>query len=181
LTSRRVVAFCTQVPVTPTTIDKLRATADEAEAAGYAALEAGDREAALKAFQKAQDCRFFANRLAHHQPLALSDEGDQGTLGTMEAPQVRTRSAAVSASMIDTTRKVLFWTVLGKAKLSLPEWVAKHKAKHPDLNENTARSWVKRPGKGGRPAPRAWADRLADEFDEPRLKLAKNWPNGIRE
>jgi hypothetical protein len=181
LTALAVVVLCTQVPVTPSTIDKLRATAQEAEAAGYAALEAGDREAALKAFQKAQDCRFFADRLERDPPPALSDEVDQGTLGTMEAPQVRTRSAAVSASMIDTTRKVLFWTVLGKAKLSLPEWVARHKAKHPDLNENTARSWVKRPGKGGRPTPRVWADRLADEFDEPRLKLAKHWPNGIRE
>lgn len=181
MTALAVVVLCTQVPVTPNTIEKLRATAQEAEAAGYAALEAGDKEAALKHFQKAQDCRFFAERLEANPPPALSDDLDQGTLGTMEAPQVRTRSAAVSASMIDTTRKVLFWTVLGKAKLSLPEWVAKHKAKHPDLNENTARSWVKRPGKGGRPAPRVWTDRLAEEFNEPRLKLAKNWPNGIRE
>jgi hypothetical protein len=68
LTALRVVVFCTQVPVTPTTIDKLRATADEAEAAGYAALAAGDRDAALKAFERAQDCRFFADQLEKKGP-----------------------------------------------------------------------------------------------------------------
>jgi hypothetical protein len=176
------VVLCTWVvPVTPNTVENLRAIADAAEAEGYAALDRGDRDAALAAFQKASDSRFIAARIEATRPPTLSGEDHQGTLGTMEAPQVRTRSAAVSASMIDTSRKVLFWTVLGKAKLSLPEWVARHKARHPELNENTVRSWVKRPGKGGRPAPRAWADRLAEEFDEPRLKLPRNWPNGIRE
>lgn len=70
MTALRVVVFCTQVPVTPNTVERLRATADEAEAAGYAALEAGDKDAALAAFQKAQDCRFFAAQLEKSRPPA---------------------------------------------------------------------------------------------------------------
>jgi hypothetical protein len=70
LTTLRVVVFCTRVPVGPNTAQNLRATADAAEAEGYALLAAGDKQAALAAFQKAQDCRFFAERLEAVQPPA---------------------------------------------------------------------------------------------------------------
>jgi hypothetical protein len=100
----------------------------------------------------------------------------------MQAVQEKSRGAAVSAGMVaPENRDVLLWQVLSLRGLSLPEAVAGLKHKYPALNEGTARSWVKRPGKGGRPIPRMWADRLAKEFKQPRLRLPESWPNGIRD
>lgn len=101
--------------------------------------------------------------------------GEQtGTLGTMQP--ARTPGHKVSE------RKTLNPTPFQKAlqrhqpPLSMPAWVATQK----DLKLSTAASWCKRPGHGGRPVPRAWADRIAAEFGDLSLADPASWPNGIR-
>jgi hypothetical protein len=165
------------VPVGPDTIQRLLADAEAAEAQGYASLDAGDRDAALAHFQRAQDCRFFAAQLEAKEADRLSQVRESSTLEPMEAAQVRSRGAAVSAALIDPDSKTMFQAVLEEAKMSLPEWVATQEG----LSHNTAQAWNKKPGAGGRPVPRVWADRIAKQFKRPALKLAKNWRNGIRE
>lgn len=99
-----------------------------------------------------------------------------GTMGSMEtvAPSP---GGAVSAGK--TKFPTPFQKALHKRGLSLPGWVVTKKKFH--LKLETAKGWVKRPGKGGRPVPRLWADRIAAEFGEPTLADPDNWPNGIRD
>ncbi len=95
----------------------------------------------------------------------------------MQAAEARSRGAAVSAALIDPTSKTMFQATLEENNLSLPEWVAKQDG----LSHNTAQAWNKKPGAGGRPIPRLWAERIAKQFKKPALRQAKNWRNGIRE
>ena len=161
------------------TAETLRALAAQFEADGRAALNQFDEETSRRAYRRAAFCHRLAEELEAEsmEVLRLPEEPNLGTLGTMQPTP--SRAASVSAAMMDPTRHVLFWEVLKQHKLSLPQLV---EGRYKDeLEVGTARSWTKRPGKGGRATPRAWADRLAKDLGEPRLRLAKNWPNGIRE
>lgn len=161
------------------TAETLRALAAQFEAEGLAALEQLDEEASRRAYRRAHFCRQIADEVEAEtfDVPRLPEAPNLGTLGTMQPTP--SRAASVSAAMMDPTRHVLLWEVLKRLKLSLPQMVAKFY--EGELEQGTARSWTKRPGKGGRATPRAWADRLAKDLGEPRLRLAKNWPNGIRE
>lgn len=105
----------------------------------------------------------------------LQAEFEVGTISTVQAVIARCPGAAVSEAKIHAP--TLFQNHLIERGMSLPMWVAtKSKFK---LKVNTAQSWVK-PGKGGRRIPRTWADRIAAEFNDPRLSDSGNWPRGIR-
>lgn len=99
-----------------------------------------------------------------------------GTIGSMESA-APSQGGAVSAGK--TKSPTLFQKALHDRGMSLPEWAATKKRFH--LKAETAKNWVKRPGKGGRPVPRQWADRIAAEFGDPALSNPDNWPNGIRD
>lgn len=90
--------------------------------------------------------------------------------------QVRTKGANISGAKIKAP--TLFQRHLQAHHLSLPGWTATQSSY--GLKPNTAAGWIKRPGKGGRPIPRVWAERLAAEFQDPALALPESWPNGIR-
>lgn len=105
-------------------------------------------------------------------PISLQQSDEMGTIGTMD----KTTGAAVSAAK--TKHPTLFQQRLHERGLSLPGWAATKKKF--ELEIERAKSWVKKPGKGGRPVPRVWADMIAGEFDDPGLADPKNWPNGIR-
>lgn len=156
------------------TPEDLREKAAEKDRAGQAALEAGDARAAAVALHQANVLRLAASELERLGRNALPAPRKMRTIGTMEMPQVRSRGAAVSEAK--TKDPTLFQEILAHHRSSLPEWAARQR----DLSHNTAQSWVKR-GKGGRPIPRRWADRLAAEFDDVRLADPANWPKGIRE
>lgn len=98
------------------------------------------------------------------------------TIGTVQPATNRSQGATISEAKIQAP--TLFQAHLIEKGLSLPEWVlTKSNFK---LKENTVQSWVK-PGDGGRRIPREWADRIAAEFNDPRLRKPENWPKGIRE
>lgn len=155
------------------TPQQLRALADEQEARGHACRDRGDVQGAIAAYHQAEVNRLVAEGLERSRK-ALPTKGKMRTIGTMEMPQVRTRGAAVSEAK--TKNPTLFQSVLAEHRTSLPEWAGRQR----ELSHNTAQSWVKR-GKGGRPIPRLWADRIAREFDDTRLADSANWPKGIRE
>jgi hypothetical protein len=156
--------------VTP---DQLRKLADEQEARGHECRDRGDVEGAIAAYSQAEVNRRVADGLER-----LRKAPEMGTLGTMQmAADVRSRGAAVSAAKTDPKHRTPFQEALQERNLSLPEWVAKHKG----LKLNTAKSWTKRQGFGGRPVPAAWARRIASEFSLPQLLLPESWPCGIRD
>ena len=105
---------------------------------------------------------------------ALQRASQVGTMGTMEST---TRGGAISAAKV---RIGTLWQSHLRARgLSIPEWVTSRGRKAPGVE--SARSWVKQPGRGGRPIPRVWADALAAEFEDPSLAMTASWPSGIRE
>lgn len=88
----------------------------------------------------------------------------------------KTKGAKTSAAM--TRSKAPLSLALMAAGKSIPEWVTPAREKQ-GLTVEAVRSWVKKPGHGGRPIPRAWADRIEAELGIPAI--AASWPNGIRE
>lgn len=140
-----------------------------------AALERGDAKAAAVATNQA----LLRDELVELIRAGGLPAGSRvGTLGTdMDVAQVRSRGAAVSEAKTDKKTRTLFQRLLHDRKASLPEWVATQKG----LDVEVAKSWVKRKGHGGRAIPRSWADKLAKEFEEPRLSQPDSWPSGIRE
>lgn len=105
----------------------------------------------------------------------LPGEAVMGTMGSVNQVSL-SQGGAVSAGKTKTPTR--FQKALHKRGMSLPEWASTKKKFR--LNPETAKGWVKRPGKGGRPIPREWADRIAREFGDPALLDPDNWPNGIR-
>lgn len=99
----------------------------------------------------------------------------------MEAPSP---SAGANISAAKTKARLPFQRALIKRNLSLPEWARAQRK--PRLEVETAKSWVKKKGAGGRPCPRFWADRIAAEFVDAEGKsevpaVKASWPSGIRE
>lgn len=122
-------------------------------------------------------------RLAEvHERSGLQPTGRKGTVGTQDMEGGISRGAQVSASK---TRRLTAWTRALQARgLSPQEWARRQRK--PPIEPETARAWVKRPGKGGRPCPRFWADRIAAEFVDAdgRTEVPatpESWPNGVRE
>lgn len=103
--------------------------------------------------------------------IGLHPSTESGTLGTMQLE--KSWGAAIAAAK----RKPRwpFARALDKAGISLPEWARARGAKVENV-----KSWLKNPGKGGRPVPRLWADRIAKEFPSVRA-VPESWPNGIRD
>lgn len=115
-------------------------------------------------------------------PKSLSRHGTKGTLGTpnMEA-QTASRGAKVSQARVKGDWP--FYRALHKRRLALSEWARAQK--RPAVSVESAKSWMKRPGKGGRPTPQVWADAIAAEFKDENGEsevpaVAESWPNGIR-
>ncbi len=115
-------------------------------------------------------------------PRLLAAEGLQkvrgtGTLGTMEAPQANVGSKVSAAK---TKHPWPFSVALHAHGSSPAQWAL---AQRPPQKAETVRAWLKAPGKGGRPIPRADAERIEAEFagtETPVPALAASWPNGIR-
>lgn len=146
------------------------------------------RNRAALAYERAiEDARELEDRAIKEETDAYHELRRLGHLGTLGAVEVQTRSrgAAVSAAKTSTKTRTLFQQKLIERELSVPEWAnARHKngqGRPVKVGAETAKSWNKRPGKGGRPVPREWADIIATEFDDMRLALPEAWPNGIRE
>lgn len=170
--------FCTnEVPGTPSTVAFLRSEAERFQREGTAALERGDRAAFDKALKMAAHCELKAEEF--EAGLSVPEVGAASTLDRMEVTvePARSRSAVLSAAVTDPKHITLFQRVLQENGHSLREWAQGQKK--PELSANTAQAWVKR-GKGGRPVPWKWAQRIAQEFKRPDILLEKNWPNGIR-
>ncbi len=158
-------------------VAQLRREALELRATSRRLMDAGDRAGAVLAVERALLREDIADGLEAGEGAAPLRPGHKiGTLGTMEAAQVRSKGASVSASKTNKAHRTRFQALLHERNVSLPEWAATQKS----LNVETAKSWVKRPGKGGRPIPRMWADRIAAEFAAPEMAESSSWPSGIR-
>jgi hypothetical protein len=93
-------------------------------------------------------------------------------------------SPGANISAAKTKSRHPFQRALIKRNLSLPEW-ARAQKKHP-IEVETAKSWLKKPDKGGRKISRAWADRIEKEFKDEKGRpevpaVNASWPSGIRE
>lgn len=157
-------------------IARIRAQAAQLRADSDAALARGDAAGCARSADLAAIAEMAADMLESGE-VPLRARSKMGTVGTMEAAQVRSKGASVSAAKTDKRTRTRFQELLQEANVSLPEWAATKRG----LNVETAKSWVKRPGKGGRAIPREWANKLADEFKSPDLAEHDAWPNGIRE
>lgn len=132
----------------------------------------------------AADLRAFASGLVGE--AAVLDELARGlrsvpVSGKTGAMEVGTRSRGASVTAGRVKHGFAFQEALKARGLSLPEWVATQRG----LALEAAKSWVKRPGKGGRSIPRVWANRIAAEFmgdDGVSLVPAdeSSWPSGIQ-
>lgn len=113
----------------------------------------------------------------------LTATGHKGTVGTAMEAVEPSRGAAIAVAKRKT--KWPFPSALAARGLSLPEWARAQRK--PALSTEVAKSWLKAPGRGGRPVPRFWAERIAAEFSTAggaaSLVPAVNdsWPNGIRD
>lgn len=104
--------------------------------------------------------------------IGLHSSTEPGTLGTQMQVE-KSWGAAIAAAK--RKPKWPFARALDKAGISLPEWARLRGAKVENV-----KSWLKNPGKGGRPVPRVWAERIAKEF--PKVPAnPESWPNGIRD
>lgn len=101
----------------------------------------------------------------------------EGTLGTMEALQA---NAGSKVSQAKTKHPWPFSAALHAHGSSPAQWAEAKKGRPP---AETVRAWLKRPGKGGRPIPRRWADDIEAEFAETETPVPArdaSWPNKIR-
>lgn len=102
---------------------------------------------------------------------------NKGTLGTMEAQQA---NAGSKVSAAKTKHPWPFSAALHAHGSSPAQWAEAKKGRPP---AETVRAWLKRPGKGGRPVPRRWADEIEAEFAETETPVPardESWPNKIR-
>jgi hypothetical protein len=108
---------------------------------------------------------------------ALRARGKIGTVGTMNP----SRGALISSAKL---KFPTAWQAeLARRGLSIADWVEAAKKRYGEESVppvDTVRSWTKRKGKGGRPIPGVWADRLATEFEDGSLADPDSWPAGIR-
>lgn len=89
------------------------------------------------------------------------------------------RAAKISATKSARRKRDLpFQKALQLAGKSVKEWADEQK--DPPLDDERARSWMKKPGRSGRAIPRAWADRIAKEFPSVPA-VDESWPNGIKD
>lgn len=89
------------------------------------------------------------------------------------------RAAKISATKSARRKRDLpFQKALQLAGKSVKEWADEQK--DPPLDDERARSWMKKPGRSGRAIPRAWADRIAKEFPSVPA-IDESWPNGIKD
>jgi hypothetical protein len=148
------------------------------------AIDRLDKDGARLLFKRASVCTTLADQFEAENADGLTGDGETGTLsgthesGTldaMEVARVRSRAASLSVANTNPETRTVFQAILQEHNMSLPQWAAKH----PELNVNTAKSWVKS-GNGGRPIPAKWAGILAREFKRPELRLPESWPHGIR-
>lgn len=101
-----------------------------------------------------------------------------GKLGTV-TPEAASIGSKVSQAK---TKQPWPWSRALHAHGSSPAQWAEAKAGRP--KPETARAWLKRPGKGGRPTPRYWANEIETEYagtETPVPAINASWPNGIRE
>lgn len=178
----RVTPVVASAPMpTPTELRTL-ATSAETEAAKLA-HQMPQQIAALRA--QAVELRRLADAMERAQGLpAIARKGTTGT-SDMEA-RPASRGSRVSAR--NTRGGWPFQAALHKRNLSVPMWARAQK--HPPISSTeaagveVARSWLKKPGHGGRPCPPEWAKRIEKEFvDENGASevpaVEASWPNGI--
>jgi hypothetical protein len=107
--------------------------------------------------------------------------GDGTNVPTNMEAQIATKSRAakISASKAGRLKTSLPWQrALQLEGITAQEWAARQKA--PPLGGEKARSWMKKPGRGGHAIPRFWAERIAKEYpDVPAVDAS--WPSGIRD
>lgn len=108
---------------------------------------------------------------------ALDHAIRSGRISTVNSTVQPSRGGAISQGR--STLGTRFQAALHGAGLSVPDWV-RSKGRHAPSVEQV-RSWSKPKDNGGRAIPRAWADAIAEEFDDPDLALPSSWPAGIRE
>lgn len=154
----------------------LRKRAADADAESLEAADDGDAAEAKRHLLRAHAYRELAAELER-----LSGASEVGTVGTMHVQPDRSRGAAISAGKAQNSRQWPLRKALTRRGLSVPEW-----ARQTKRNVNVAKSWLKAPGSGGRPIPRAEADAIATEFAGSRGKsevpaVNASWPCGIRE
>ena len=156
-----------RIPITPEALLEL--------AAVYRRQAAAMRDEAEALEVRADGCELAAGKLP-----GLPRGRRMGTVGTDMEAQARSRGAAISDAK--TKAKTLFQASLRARGASIPEWVGiQAKRGYKGLSVEAVKSWCKKPGHGGRPVPRVWAERIAAEFEQPPLADPDSWPNGIRE
>lgn len=111
--------------------------------------------------------------------------GHKGTTGTREM-EARPASRGSRVSAANTKGQWPFQQALQRRNLSVLMWAESATG----VTVEAVRSWLKKPGKGGRPIPEVWAKRIEREFGEVDGKgavvasevpaVAASWPNGIR-
>jgi len=158
---------------TRTLLERQAALARAREAEARAEAEA--LEAAIARLTAARDA---LERLEAERPSGgLSRRRGQGTLGTVQ-PQEATPGSKVSKAK--TKSPWPFSRALHAHGSSPAQWAAVTPGAPP---AETVRAWLKAPGKGGRPCPREWADKIEAEFantDTPVPARDSSWPNKIR-
>jgi hypothetical protein len=110
---------------------------------------------------------------------SIDDNGTNEPTPMEAQVAIQSRAAKISGAKAARLKTSLPWQkALQLVGLSAQEWAAKQQK--PPLGGEKARSWMKRPGRGGRPIPRFWAERIAKEFpDVPAVDAS--WPSGIRD
>lgn len=153
---------------------------DQLSEARRRATEARKEESGAKARAEMweQAAAFLESQVAESLTGDLQAGSLEGTLGTVEAVEVNAGSKVSKAKTKDPWP---FAKALHAAGSSPAQW-AEAKAGRPGAE--TVRSWLKRPGKGGRACPRVWADAIEAEFKKTKTPVparASSWPNGIKE
>lgn len=155
-----------------------------------------DREAEDLERNAAARARILRGQAAELRRLAAA--GDEGlraiypdsTVGIspMEAQSNPLASAGAKKAWAKIKDALPFQVALYRRGLSLPEWARAQRK--PSLSVHTAKSWLKRKGRGGNRIPREWAERIAREFGEVDAQgnlvssevpaVDASWPCGIR-
>lgn len=120
--------------------------------------------------------------MAGMEEAGLRAIGTKGTLGTTDM-EAKSPSPGANIAAAKTKARYPFQRALIKRNLSVPEYARAQKK--PPLEEETARSWVKKKGKGGRKVPGLWAKKIEAEFLDENGKSEvpardASWPCGIR-
>jgi len=164
--------------VDPKTLARLAKLAADQEELIASAEDSDERDLIVRVLSKIRQ-RAAARTAAEaeseqvNRDISLHSSIESGTLGT----EMSTADVSWGAAIAKARRKARwpFQRALDKIGKSLPEWARERGAKVENV-----KSWLKKPGHGGRPVPRVWAERIAKEFPTVRA-VPESWPNGIRE